>query len=142
MTLTRRGTSQYRIDTLGFARTVFTTGSIAYLSLPAALQFAAEQKSVLQSAAEAVAFRIAANGTMDANSYQTTRTTAIYHKAGGEFRVAFDDSPNPATNILLARPQGGYDAHNSTGHWLVNRRDPLIRVALARAARAGRIVPV
>src|SRR5262245_46328470 len=111
---------EYRIDTPAFAATTFTAGSDNYLALPAALTFASERRSTLQSAGEAIAFRLAANRTMDestmdestidANAYQTTRTTAIYHKVGHQFRVAFGDSDEIHENILLARPQEGYGA--------------------------------
>lgn len=108
--------------------------------LPDAVRFAAERNSVLQSAREAVAFRIAARGADDANLYQATRTAAIYLRDRDRFYVAFDDDPQE--NILLLRANEGYDAHRSNGRWPVHKDDRLIRSALQRAAKADRILPV
>jgi hypothetical protein len=140
MALTRISPSEYTIDTPGFAESIFTAASPQYLALPDAVRFARERNSVLQSAREAVAFRIAAQGEDHANDYQVTRTAAFYVKNKGKFFVAFDD--DPTENILLARAQEGYDAHYSKGKWLVCKDDPLIRAALGRAEKTGRNVPV
>jgi frataxin-like iron-binding protein CyaY len=94
----------------------------------------------LESAREAVAFRLAAGGADSANDYQTTRTVALYLEDHDGFYVAFDDDPQE--NILLARAQDGYDAHRKNGKWLVKKSDPLISGALQRAAKADRLVPV
>jgi hypothetical protein len=136
----QRVPESYLIDTPGFETTLFTTSSHDALTLPDAVQFALDQNSVLQSAREAVAFRIAANGAYHANRNQTTRTAALYLRDGHTFCVAFDD--DPAENILLARAQEGYEAHRSGGKWLVNKNEPLLRSALERATKANRIALV
>jgi hypothetical protein len=138
MAVTRISPSEYRIDTPGFEQHVFTLGSARYLLLPHAVAFARAQGAVLQSAREAVAFRIASAGSDGADRYQMTRTCALYFRDGGVFFVAFDD--DPAQNILLARAQEGYDAHSIGDDWLVNKHDPLIRGALQRAELTGRVM--
>ena len=140
MTLQLINQPDYTIDTPGFAHAVFTAESSNDLTLPEAVAFARDRHSILQSAREAVAFRLAAGGAHGANKYQVTRTSALYFQDNQEFYVAFDD--DPAQNILLTRAQEGYDAHSSAGRWLVKKSDPLIRGALQRAAKADRIVPV
>jgi hypothetical protein len=133
---------EYHIDTPGFDQHVFTDSSREDLTFPQAVAFAQIRSSVLQSARDAAALRIAAQGANDNNLYQATRTMALYLKDDHGYRVAFDDSNNPAENILLARAQEGYDAHKTTGKWLVSKQDPLIKGALHRAATAGRVIPV
>jgi hypothetical protein len=140
MALTLVSPPEYKIDVCDFDDRIFTASSTAYLSLPDAVQFARERNSVLQSAAEAVAFRIAANGTDNANNYQVTRTAALYARNGDQCIVAFDDDSEE--NILLAQPMEGFDAHKSTGKWLVPTTHPLITAALDRARRTNRILPL
>jgi frataxin-like iron-binding protein CyaY len=130
----------HTIDTPGFDDRVFTGTSAKYLALPDAVHFANARNTILQSAAEAVAFRIAANGHDFANDYHITRTAALYFRDGDRCSIAFDDSDDPEQNILLARSQEGYDAHRKNGKWLVSKSDPCITSALERAARTGRIV--
>jgi len=140
MTLTRVSPHEYTIDTPGFPEHLFSAASQQYLALPGAVRYAQQRNSVLQSAAEAVAFRLAAQRADLADNYQVTRTAELYFKDNDTFAVAFDD--DPAENILLSRAQQGYDAHKTTNKWLVPKDDPLIRAALARAATTRRIVPL
>jgi hypothetical protein len=140
MALTSISSQEYMIDTPGFSDYIFTAGSQSSRALPGAVRFARERDSVLQSAREAVAFRMAANGTNFANKCQSTRTAAIYIKDKGEFSVAFDDET--INDILLALPQEGCDSHNSTGRWLVSKNNLFIRAALDRAEETERIVLV
>jgi hypothetical protein len=131
-------TPTYKIDVPGFEHLLFSESSSERLTLPAAVKFNEEFGGSLQSAAKAVAFRIAANGQDHANEYQVTRTAAIYFKDGHQFYVAFDDDPKE--NILLARAQEGYDSHNSKDNWLVPTSDTLVKAALKRAEKNNRIV--
>jgi len=140
MVLTLVSQPEYTIDTSSFAKCQFTPSSANRLALPAAVQYAQDRQSTLQSAREAVAFRLAASGADNADDYQITRTVALYLKDNDQFFVAFDDAP--ARNILLASAQEGCDAHAGAGTWRVKRSDPLITGAVLRAAKADRIVPV
>jgi hypothetical protein len=137
MVVTLIAPSACGIDTPGFAHYVFTPDSTRALSLPRAVAFARTHRAVLQSAREAVAFRIASAGP---SRYQLTRTCAIYFRDGGVFFVAFDDDPEH--NLLLARAQEAYDAYTSGDEWLVNKNDPLITACLRRAEITGRVVAI
>jgi hypothetical protein len=130
----------YAIDLLGFDHLTFTEASKEYLTLPPSVQFTQERGSVLQSAREAWAFRIGANGTLDSNLYQSTRTAAIGVKIDGDYYIAIDDSNDPTQNILLSRAQDGYNAHRNTNRWLVPRNNPIIKAMLSRAEQGTRIV--
>lgn len=140
MALTLVSQPEYKIDTPGFAQHRFTESSQQYLALPDAVQFASVRSGVLQSAREAIAFRLAAKGAEDANLYQATRTAALYIRDRGQCYVAFDD--DPTENILLARAQEGHASHQHNGKWLVHKDDKLITGALQRAAKTSRILPV
>lgn len=120
----------------GFAGVRFSESSPDHKTWPAAVTFAA-QTGVLQSAREAAAFRIHANGQDHANDYQATRTVTLGFKVGDKFYVAFDDHPDPAKNIILARAQDGY---NAMAEWTLSRTDAHVRQVLARAEQDGRIV--
>src|SRR5215467_8157029 len=106
MILTLISQPEYKIDVPAFDDRIFTASSTEYLSLPGAVQFARERNSVLQSAAEAVAFRIAANGTDNANHYQVTRTAALYARNGDQCIVASDDDSE--ANIHQAQATEGF----------------------------------
>lgn len=119
----------------GFEDMSFSPSSESHLSVPSAVKFAA-QHGVLQSAREAAAFRIEANGADNSDRYQATRTVAVY---GPDF-VAFDDTPNPEANIILARAKEGYDFNSKIGTWQLPESDRHIKGILERAGKAGRIV--
>lgn len=128
-----------------FLHHAYTDTTPEVLSLPDAVKYARTRSSVLQSAGEAVAFRCRAQGTRyedEANTYQMTRTAAIYYERDGRYYVAFDDDPRPDHNILLSRATEGYDAHNEGGRWLVKKDDPIIKAMLANAERLGRIIDI
>jgi frataxin-like iron-binding protein CyaY len=131
-----RPAGPYTIDNVsGFEGLRFTASSDEYLDLPESVAYATARGGVLQSAREAWAFRIDRNGALDSDQYQSTRTAALGVKIDGRYYIAIDDSEDPATNILLARPQEGYDAHYRTGKWLVQKSDPTITKMLDRAAQ-------
>jgi len=133
---------EYRIDHLpGFEHLVFSESSASYLVLPESIAFATQRDSVLQSAREAWAFRIDSYGTLESDRYQSTRTAALGFKVGNQYGIAFCDSNKPDENILLARPQEGYDLHSTDKPWLVSKEDPVVRVMLARAQDEHRVVP-
>jgi hypothetical protein len=131
---------QYTIDLSGFDHLIFTESSTEHLTLPPSVQFATDRDSVLQSAREAWAFRISANGTLESNLYQSTRTAAIGVKIDGDYYIAIDDNHDSTTNILLARTQEGYDSHRTIGKWLVPKSDCFIKAMLSRAEQEKRIV--
>ncbi len=114
----------------------YTEKSSEDLVLPKANSYCLSQGSVLQSAREAIVYRMH-EGKDDLNYYYNTRTVVIYFKENNELFVAFDD--DPINNILLSRAQEGYDASNN---WLVNTNDPLIENAIKRAKEHQRIIKV
>src|SRR5262249_47658828 len=71
----------------------YTATAAEHLALPDAVAYAAAHGGVLQSAQEAVAFRLAAKGADQADELQSTRTAAMYFKDGNTFFIAFDDDP-------------------------------------------------
>jgi len=117
----------------------YTQMSDETLVLPAAVDFSLSQGSVLQSAREAVQFRME-TGKSDLNYYYSTRTVAIYFKEDGKYFVAFDD--NPFENILLSRAQEGCESHRSKDSWVVSTNDPLVRSAILRAKKSNRVIEV
>jgi len=133
---------EYRIEHLpGFEKVVFSQSSGSYFSLPQSVAFATERDSVLQSAREAWAFRIDSNGALDSDRYQSTRTAALGVRVGNQYCIAFCDSNHPDENVLLARPQEGYDLHSTGKPWLVRNDDPVIKRMLERAREEHRVVP-
>jgi len=133
---------EYSIDNLpGFENLRFTESSTVYPSLPASVKYATERDDILQSAREAWAFRISSSGTLNSDKYQSTRTAALGVKIDGTHYIAIDDSDDPAANILLARPQEGYDAHRKNGRWVLPKSEPIITGMLDRAQHAGRVFP-
>jgi len=141
MTITKVDDDTFRIANPAFRDVVFTASSPDYLTLPAAVAFARDKGVVLESARESAAFRIEADGQDDANRYRITRTVVAYFKDGNTWRAAIDDSADPAQNILLARAEEGYAAHQTGNKWLVPRNDVYVRGLLDRAEKAGSIVP-
>lgn len=132
----------YRINVPGFEHLEFSESSSDYLVTPAAVDFNKDFGGQLQSAREAWAVRLAANGANHANGYQTTRTPVIHFVKDGKVYAAFDDSNDPTENIILARAQEGYNFHSEGEEWLVSRNDPVVYATLERAIAAGRIAPV
>lgn len=118
-------------DRPGFEDVEFSSASQGYLVWPEAVKFAAAQgdRFVLQSAREAVAFRVEANGQDGANLYQATRTAAIYGLLDGKLAVAFDEDPDPTKNLVLQSRLGVF-----------SKKD--VSDVLTRAEKAGRIVEV
>ena len=138
---------KYEIDTPGFEGVEFTESSKDHLICPEAVEFAADRNSVLQSLREAAAFRIEAEGKeYHADRNQPTRTGAIYFKNGNKFYVAFDDTPDPQQNIILARVRGVvrgvYDANSNDCAWTLSKKDEHISQILKRAEKSDRIVEV
>lgn len=120
----------------------FTGRSKDYLTWPKAVQFCADNKSILQSLREAVGFRVNANGADDADKYQATRTVAVYFTQDGKRYVAFDDIADPKQNIILARAQEGYDACQKNNVWHLPMKDKHVKQIMARAEKDGRLIEV
>ena len=117
----------------------YTGRSGECLVFPKAVFFALHNGGVLQSAREAVLYRMLV-GKGDLQYYYLTRTACIYFKEHGAYFVAFDDDPEQ--NILLSRAQEGFDSHSRNNSWVVSVQDPLIKNAIFRAKRDGRVVAV
>jgi hypothetical protein len=114
----------------------YTVMSSENLALPGCIDFALSNGGLLQSAREAVNYRMM-KGKSDFAFYYNTRTAAIYYRENNQYFVAFDDSI--FDNILLLRAKEGYDARDN---WLVNANDPLVKNAILRAKSAGRTIMV
>ena len=124
----------------GFEGVRFSESSPGYVKWPAAVAFARKRSGVLQSAREAAAFSIHADGTDNANNYQATRTVAIGFEDNGKFYLAFDDDPDPSKNIVLARAQEGYDTNIAGREWTLPKSDSYVRQILVRAEKDSRKV--
>ncbi|MBI5398688.1 hypothetical protein HZB03_04455 [Candidatus Woesearchaeota archaeon] len=131
----------YRIMGIpSFEDVEFTEGSNENLSWPNAVRFAADQYAVLQSAREAAAFRIEANGLNGANHYQATRTFVAYFNDGNSFYAAIDDAPSKE-NVVLAHALEAFDSYLQTrSHFLLPMKD--LKGMLKCAEKSGRVVPV
>ena len=101
-----------------------------------AVEYALNHGGVLQSAREAVTYRLHA-GKNDLNYYYFTRTVAIYFKEGSDYFVAFDD--DPFENILISNAQQGYELD---ALWYISLNNQSIANAIKRARSVGRIVPI
>ena len=133
---------KYELENPSFRGVEFTEHSNEWLTWPKAVKFAAEQGdgAILQSAREAGAFRIEADGEHNIDLYQTTRAIALYFKVGDKFYCAIDDVVDPEQNIVLARAQEGFESHSSEGKYLLPVTDSLVKGSLLRAEKTGRIV--
>ncbi|MFQ5621167.1 MAG: hypothetical protein ACE5FT_04950 [Candidatus Nanoarchaeia archaeon] len=100
------------------------------------------QPSLLVSAAEEAHYRTTQDPNVQLRG-QWSRTPAIYFKQEGKWYVAFDDSADPAENIVLARAEELRNAHrDNDGVCVLPQSDGHISIMLNRARRAGRVVPV
>lgn len=140
-------TAEYRIDDVRFADTRFTASSPRTFDWPDSVAYAARHTpgTVLQSAAEAIAMRIALERKGPAaqdhsEDAQTTRTAAVYFREGDRWYAAFDDIVDPAQNLLLARTDEGCQAHMNYSAWRLPRQDSLVKGTIQRAGRDRRIV--
>ncbi|MBW2986142.1 hypothetical protein KY333_02115 [Candidatus Woesearchaeota archaeon] len=135
---------KYELENPDFAGVEFTEHSDKWLTWPDAVRFAAEQGdgAILQSSREAAAFRIEAKGKHDADKYQSTRNVALYFKVGDKFYCAIDDIADSEQNIVIARAQEGYNSHSNNDKYLLPVTDSLVKGALSRAEKTGRIVEV
>jgi hypothetical protein len=134
----------YKLKNPAFKGVEFTEYSKRGLDWPEAVKFAANQGdgAILQSVREAGAFRIEADGAYDAKVHPATRSAALYFKMGDKFYCAIDDIADSEQNIIIARAQKGFksksDSYNGTHLLPVN--DSLVKGALSRAEKTGRIV--
>ncbi len=128
----------YRIKRKGYEKIIFLEGS-QYIGWPRAVLFAAQKGGVLQSASEALAFRIEAQKKDNADKSQATRTVVAHFCEGGKWYAAFDDSADREQNIILARVQEGYDLYASKGSWSLSKNDKQVKGLLDRAEKKGRI---
>src|SRR3989338_5523329 len=134
---------EYRItDRPGFEDVIFTKHSEDWLTVPQAVAHANERDALLQSARDAAAFCAEAKGEHHSNRYQATRTASAYVKIDGKWYHAFDDAPDAARNIVLARAQEGHDSHRQHSTWLLPKNDEYVKGILSRAERDARIVEV
>jgi len=150
----------------GFEDVVFSESS-RVITWPKAVAYGAENGGVLQSALEAMVYRMWSMNDDRSDQTQATRTAAVYFKARGVWHVAFDDSPDPTQNILVAQAEAGYRAHydsytvaaqksvatqladEATGKavfvplmskWILSKTDPCIEALLQRARKDDRII--
>lgn len=142
MAVTETRIVKYEIENPSLKGVEFTEPSREYLVWPKAVEFAAGQgkDSILASVFERGAFRVEAEGKHDADLYQATRTVALYFKVGGKFYAAIDDTVDPEQNIVISRAQPGFKSHSQNGKYLLPISDALVKGALLRAEKSGRIV--
>ncbi|MBW2978729.1 hypothetical protein KY304_01300 [Candidatus Woesearchaeota archaeon] len=133
---------KYELENPHFKGVEFTEHSNEWLDWPKAVRFASEQGdgSILQSAREAAAFRIEAEGDYDADLYQATRNVALYFKVGDKFYCAIDDIADPEQNIVIARAEESFKSHSNHGKYILPVNDSLVKGVLSRAEKTGRIV--
>ena len=119
-----------------------------FFNWPQAAISTREEGSTLQSAKEAVVFRIAANETpeltQDSNYQQFTRTYAVYFQHNGQWYIAIDDHPNDG-NVLF----GTADIVNSLsieqkvktyGFQFFPRDDKYVKRAIEKAYGTHRLI--
>lgn len=125
-----------------FNRKNYTATSEKDLDMPEAVEYARSLGGVLQSAREAVEFRLNMNGAEHADHSQITRTAVIYFEENGAHYIAFDD--HPIENILLIRPREGcvIQKGERAVKWILPIADPIITAMIQRAKKQGRVVPV
>ncbi|MCK4670267.1 MAG: hypothetical protein KAT43_03610 [Nanoarchaeota archaeon] len=106
---------------------------------------------ILQSAREHGAFEIEAqnsthsdwkNWTYGASLLQSTRTVVLYFKVGDKFYAAIDDTINPDDNIVMACSRLGLKMYEQDGKFLLYISHSVVKNALLRAEKSGRIVEV
>ncbi len=114
----------------------YTEKSTENIFLPQANSYCLSQGSVLQSAREAIVYRMH-QGKDDLNYYYHTRTVVIYFKENNELFAAFDD--DPINNILLSCVPEDY---NAVGQLLIDINNLLIENAIKRAKEHKRIIKV
>lgn len=105
---------------------MYSVRSTETMFFPACVEFAQSAGGVLQSAREAVTYRMHA-GKEDCKYTYLTRTVCIYFKQGDSYAVAFDD--DPFENILLTNTQEGYKAGRL---WYVPLNHPFVANAIKR----------
>ncbi len=142
MSIERVAQPFYRLARPDFGHIVFTRGSSESCLWPQAVTFARERGGVLQSAREAIAFRLEAGGQDQADLYHATRTVALYFMDGSAFYAAIDDATDPEQNIILARAGEGHNAYQTQRRWTLPKTDRHIRGMLARAEKRDRVFTV
>lgn len=115
------------------------TQNLGYMNTPKMVEAARRCGAVLQSAQEAVAFRLEACGQDDSDLVQLTRTVVVCFEQGGTYYAAVDDDPNPKNNIILGRADKGYEIDEET-EWTVPKTDPNIKTLIQRARGNGKII--
>ena len=120
----------------------FTPVSGSEMVLYESVKYATDLNATLWSVREAVASGI--EEKLAGNVHLTARTAGICLKdVGGKYFVAFDDTPHPEQNIILARAQEGHFAHISKSkNWLLPKKDYFVQQILNRADKQNRIVEV
>ncbi len=130
----------YSIENPGFRGLAFTKSSESNLNLPKMVEYCKNLGTVMQSLDEAAAFRIEADGEDHANAYQRGRTGAIHFLADGQKYAAFDDIWTPDKNLVVVHAQAMYDAHKAGRPFVLPTSDALVKAALRRAEKTGRVV--
>ncbi|MBR9693162.1 hypothetical protein GOV07_04520 [Candidatus Woesearchaeota archaeon] len=113
---------------------LYTEKSSQNLVFPKMVDFALANGGVLQSAREAVIYRMH-KGKDDFSYWYLTRTAAIYYRKNGSLLVAFDD--DPFDNILLSATDEGRAAGRN---WVVDVSR--VSKAIERAEKTGRTISV
>jgi hypothetical protein len=125
-----------------FRDTVFSRSSDECLELREALHTKSDilKGFVLQSAREAYAWRVACSDEEEGKEGYVTRTAVLYFKSNGSWYVAVDDIPDPKKNLILTHTFEEFDEYFD--QCFLKKSHPLVRSALGRAKRSGRVVKV
>lgn len=124
----------YKIENGAYKDAAFTTSS-SCTRLSDAITLTRKMGGVLQSAREATAFCIEANGADNANLAQATRTVVAYVQVGDKWYAAVDDIADPEQNIVLAMHKQ-IDEKDTIS---LTETDPHVRGILERAKRDSRM---
>ncbi|MCK4670269.1 MAG: hypothetical protein KAT43_03620 [Nanoarchaeota archaeon] len=137
---------KYELENPHFNGVEFGELSKSFLPMDYAVCFAANQGRILWSAREAGAFSIEQSIEQASCGFRylgcpiyLTRTVDIGIKIDDKFYHAIDDTINPEQNLVIARAQEGDESHFLNGKYLLPITDPLVKGALLRAEKTGRI---
>jgi hypothetical protein len=133
--------TRFSIDQSGFEDILFTESTRRDVDWYDAVKLVAEQGGILQSAREAVAFRMNARGDDNSFSEQLTRTTVAYFIEDGKAYFAVDDSPG-SDNVVISYLNEKRDISKKNIDVILSKSDKLIKKLLKRAEKSERMMEI
>lgn len=131
--------TRFSIDRQGFEDILFTESTRRDVDWYDAVRLVAEQGGILQSAREAVVFRMNARGDDESFSEQLTRTTVAYFIENGKAYFAVDDSPGP-DNVVISYLNEKRNISKKNVDIISSKSDKLIKKLLKRAEKSDRLM--